>query len=76
MLFIFVVIIAFESAQKQRTLRTRECETKVKKTSDVRLLPLSAYFFFHHRKAQNMFFITNSRQNKQKERKTGFSETN
>ena len=73
MLFIFVVIIAFESAQKQRTLRTRECETKVKKTSDVRLLPLSAYFFCQHRKAQNMFFITNSRQNKQKERKTGFS---
>jgi len=44
-----------------------------KKTSDVRLLPLSAYFFFHDRKAQNVFFITNSRQNKQKERKTGFS---
>jgi len=31
MLFIFVVIIAFESARKQRTFRTRECETKVKK---------------------------------------------
>ena len=26
-----MVIIAFESAQKQRTFRTRECETKVKK---------------------------------------------
>ena len=72
-----MVIIAFESAQKQRTFRTRECETKVKKRAT-----LDSSLFRHTSSSTTDRLRTCSssqtpvKTNKKKERRVSVKQTN